>query len=153
MFHVALEEETSQTRGIVLITNNRGILPNHFSRKHEKLLWTAISECLPVQIRAVHCCYPRSFMDMFLPLLKNILGRHMRLRHVVHDDGSDREALYALKQYGLCEMGLPHAFLGSFELDPVRWVKERSRVEEACPRSDSMPSLSECPDGIGSILQ
>lgn len=135
MFHVALEEESAQTNGVVIVANNRGILPNHFSRKHEKLLWTAVTSCLPIQVRAIHCCYPKSFMDLFLPVLKQIFGRHLRLRHVVHDDGSECEVRYSLKQYGFLEESLPAPFLGSYALDPKAWVAERLEAEEAriCP--------------------
>ena len=134
MFHVALEDESAQTRGIVFVANNRGILPNHFSRKHEKLLWTSVSDCLPVQVKAIHCCYPKSFMDLFLPVLKQIFGRHLRLRHVVHDDGSESEVRYSLKQYGFEESGLPHSFMGTFKLDPKAWVEMRLELEESRPR-------------------
>jgi len=131
MIHVALEQETCQTRGIVVVANNRGILPNHFSRKHEKLLWTAITTCLPMQVKAIHCCYPKSFMDLFLPVLKQIFGRHLRLRHVVHEDGSESEVRYSLKQYGFTEESLPHPFLGTYKLDAKAWVCERQQVEES----------------------
>lgn len=143
MFHVALEQETApQTNGIVVVCNNRGILPNHFSRKHEKVLWTAVTSCLPLQVRAIHCCYPKSFMDLFLPVLKQIFGRHLRLRHVVHDDGSEAEVMYSLKQYGLKEESLPHPFLGSYKLNPKAWVCARLKEEESrqscpCRRSSS----------------
>jgi hypothetical protein len=134
MIHVALEQETAQTNGVVIVANNRGILPNHFSRKHEKLLWTAVTSCLPIQVKAIHCCYPKSFMDLFLPVLKQIFGRHLRLRHVVHDDGSESELRYSLEQYGLSEESLPHPFLGSYKLDPTTWVDERLQSEESTRR-------------------
>lgn len=143
MFHVALEQETAQTNGVVIVANNRGILPNHFSRKHEKVLWTAVTTCLPVQVRAIHCCYPKSFMDLFLPVLKQIFGRRLRLRHVVHDDGSESEVRYSLKQYGLLDDSLPRPFLGSYKLEPQEWVRERLELEES-RRSG---------DGDGTMLQ
>jgi hypothetical protein len=130
MIHVALEQESAQTRGVVIVCNNRGILPNHFSRKHEKLLWTGIVSCLPIQVRAIHCCYPKSYMDLFLPVLKQIFGRHLRLRHVVHEDGSEIDAKYSLKQYGFEEESLPHPFLGTYKLDSNAWVTERGKLEE-----------------------
>lgn len=69
-------------------------------------------------------------MDLFLPVLKQIFGRHLRLRHVVHDDGSESEVRYSLKQYGFQDESLPHPFLGSYKLDPKAWVYEREREEE-----------------------
>lgn len=141
MFHVALEQESAQTNGVVIVCNNRGILPNHFSRKHEKVLWTAVTTCLPIQIRAIHCCYPKSFMDLFLPVLKQIFGRHLRLRHVVHDDGSESEVKYSLKQYGFVDESLPHPFLGTYKLDPKAWVSERQEEEELLRKHDDEGTL------------
>ena len=146
MLHVALEQESAQTRGVVIVCNNRGILPNHFSRKHEKLLWTAIVSCLPIQVRAIHCCYPKSYMDLFLPVLKQIFGRPLRLRHVVHADGSEIEAKYSLKQYGFEEESLPSPLLGTYKLDPNAWVMERSKLEDERRRGKGDVNINEEPN-------
>jgi hypothetical protein len=128
MIHLAMERESSQTHGVVIISNGRRMLPNHCSRRHEKLLWTAIKECLPIKVKAVHLCFPKSFMELFLPVLKPILGKELRLRYNVHW-GSPGDVLVTLKDYGISEEGIPRDLGGRYMEQNEKFLEKRREIE------------------------
>mmetsp|Transcript_30271 Transcript_30271/g.69787 ORF Transcript_30271/g.69787 Transcript_30271/m.69787 type:complete len:178 (-) Transcript_30271:190-723(-) len=140
MLHVASEDKRAQTCGAVVVTNNAGTLPVDCSRKHEKHLWSFVREGLPIRIRAIHCCYATS-MEFFLPMVKQLIGRDLRQRFVVHGARNRTELLGSLQDYGLQRSGLPEVLGGRFYLDPARWVQERMVMSHSnCTTANKLPS-------------
>ena len=81
---MALENEEYCRRGLVVIVPSHNTVPQHFSRRYIKTLWTSIRDCLPVRLRAIHACHPTVVTDLMFPVIKQVMGMELRRRWYRH---------------------------------------------------------------------
>lgn len=129
IIHMALENGEYCRRGLVVIVPSHNTVPQHFSRKYIKMLWTSIRDCLPVRLRAIHACHPTVVTDLMFPVIKQVMGMELRRRWYRHC-GSKTEVLRTLSEYGLEEEGLPKVLGGCFARSSS-WIDERRTLERA----------------------
>ena len=104
-------------------------VPQHFSRKYIKMLWTSVRDCLPVRLRAIHACHPTVVTDLMFPVIKQVMGMELRRRWYRHC-GSKSEVLRTLAEYGLEADSLPKVLGGSW-VKSSDWIDKRRKLERA----------------------
>ena len=126
---MALENEEYCRRGLVVIVPSHNTVPQHFSRRYIKTLYTSLRDCLPVRLRAIHACHPTVVTDLMFPVIKQVMGMELRRRWYRHC-GSKGEVLRTLSEYGLEEESLPKVLGGSWARSSD-WIEERRALERA----------------------
>ena len=91
------------------------------------------TQCMPIRVCAAHffCGRSMTLITMALPILKFLVGRHVRIRMVIHG-GSGNEYLRNLNVYGLrlenLSLVLPGGGFGPSRFNA--WLEERRAIEE-----------------------
>jgi hypothetical protein len=82
--------------------------------------------------RAVHVCTGsgRAMLGVILPIAKYVMGRHLRLRLVIHS-GSDNDLLDGFERYGLGRDHLKSVVLCNESVvdNYAEWLEEQARIE------------------------
>ena len=123
--HVALENEETQKRGIIVFSYPRGV--DLAKQKDLKMLRLAstLKGAIPVRLSAYHCCHPPHWLRFFLPLVRLLLGKKLSQRLIFHT-GSDDDVLAILKRkYGFCPEDLPVEIGGERLLDMTPFYEAR----------------------------
>mmetsp|Transcript_31625 Transcript_31625/g.57261 ORF Transcript_31625/g.57261 Transcript_31625/m.57261 type:complete len:323 (+) Transcript_31625:175-1143(+) len=130
IIHLSLDQnEEYCRRGLVMLAPSQNTVPQHFSRKHIKILYTSLRDCLPVKCRAVHACHPTVVTDLMLPVIRQVMGRDLRRRWYKHC-GSKGEVLQTLSEYGLEKENLPKKLGGTWARS-LEWIDEQKGLERA----------------------
>jgi hypothetical protein len=124
MIHAALEDETTQKRGIIFMIYPHNSKLGQFDRAQSKMNAESIQGCLPVRVSGFHICYPPTFFAIVIPIFKIFLGNRLRKRIRVHS-GSEQNVLKALEQFGLTKDVLPSDLGGNIVLDHEQWLADR----------------------------
>ena len=123
--HVALENEGTQRKGIIVLNYPRGV--DLVKQQDLKLLRLAstLKGAIPLRLSAYHCCHPPSWVKLFLPLVRLLLGKRLAQRLMFHT-GSDDHVLAILKtKYGFGPEDLPVEIGGDRELDMAPFYEAR----------------------------
>ena len=124
---VALEEESTQQRGIVIIFwpyKERWDQPN---RQFLSLLASSVKGALPVRLSAIHVCQHKPIFNLLIPLVKFFMGERLRKRLRFHS-GSNDQVRTALAPYGLTKNVLPTELGGDVELQQEKWLAARKQA-------------------------
>lgn len=124
-----MENEEYCRRGLVVMVPSHNTVPQHFSRKYIKMLWTSVRDCLPVRLRAIHACHPTVVTDLMFPVIKQVMGMELRRRWYRHC-GTKSEVLRTLAEYGLEADSLPKVLGGSW-VSSSDWIYDRRTLERA----------------------
>mmetsp|Transcript_10934 Transcript_10934/g.31344 ORF Transcript_10934/g.31344 Transcript_10934/m.31344 type:complete len:811 (+) Transcript_10934:50-2482(+) len=137
----ALEDVSTQQRGIVIIAYNVGnrSIDHVAAWKNGKLF-----ACLPYRLVALHYCYDNANLRLLLSL--TLFDKHTRTRFR-HHFGTDMECIYKLMTFGISNEILPVSADGTVNLDNHRsWCAHRqdfdSRVVESRPSDASTSSAA-----------
>jgi len=122
--HAGLAQESCEN-GVVIITNFRVESTNMFNRKLTKLIWFTVNQCLPIKVCSVHACRVPLFGIFLIPAIKSCIGRHVRLRFIVHKGGTNEDIVRKLERYGLRRSGIPDTLGGTYTSDIDEWLEER----------------------------
>ena len=90
-----------------------------------------VSACLPIKVTSIHVCYTmkRSAFEWVLPVIKQLMGPHLRQRLLLHV-GGDKEIITDLQRYGLRKM---HKSVGGNVEDDVTWTKAVAQAHNVFP--------------------
>uniref|UniRef100_A0A7S2KWX8 CRAL-TRIO domain-containing protein n=1 Tax=Leptocylindrus danicus TaxID=163516 RepID=A0A7S2KWX8_9STRA len=130
-FHVALERESAQQRGIILCVYPRNAKHSHFDRGLAKMFSDSMKRCLPIRIGSFQVCHPPTFFVIIFPILKLFLGAYLRNRICVNG-GSDEKVLKKLNSCGIPSSSIPEELGGEVVVDNETWkawLKERKQSE------------------------
>ena len=122
--HAALEDETTQRKGVIFIMfpKNEGL---QFNRKLTKMNAESLKGCLPIRLSAVHLCHPPAVFDLIFPVIKILLGPHLR-KKIRLNSGSDEKVLAKLEnKFGIGRGKVPQEMGGKLVLDHEAWLEER----------------------------
>ena len=149
LVHVALEEESVQLKGFVLM-NNAHLANNlkQFDRVYMRMQYNAVNTGLPMKVRAIHTCHVPSLMAFFFPVLKFIMGREGRLRHRVH---SETPIISSLETYGLYKETLPVVLGGDFRFDGPSWLEKRRKIEQTLYDQNPKKNIDKAANGTECI--
>lgn len=116
--HAALEVESVQKAGFVLLVNMKITLPNQFNRALLRSEILHVRDVLPIKIRAVHICYTPTFVnDLIFPIVKFLLGKRLRQRLTVHLSNTLPDEMI---KYGFTAADLPVSFGGTYKYDQAQ---------------------------------
>jgi len=161
VLHLALEKESTQTRGIVYLTNHRPSRLHHFNPRRAKMLILSMRYALPIRLRAVHVIRPHALYMKTLEVVAFLAGRSFRTRSYYHTGNADHEVHMSLEKYGIYPESLPGTIGGSFEREArngqkLSWVEEQLYMEmddSSVGDSDAEDDLDEDDDEIRDMLE
>lgn len=97
---------------------------SHFDRDLTKRIVSFVKGSLPVRLSGMHFCRPTRILSTVFPLIKFLMGEHLRKRIKVHSRSESR-AQAELDKYELYKDVIPQEVGGTVELDHDRWLEER----------------------------
>mmetsp|Transcript_5051 Transcript_5051/g.14498 ORF Transcript_5051/g.14498 Transcript_5051/m.14498 type:complete len:207 (+) Transcript_5051:107-727(+) len=124
VMHAALEEESVQQKGVVMLLYPHNAKLAQVDRKLMKMNSESMKGCIPVRLSAFHVCNPPKFFSIVFPLLKLFLGDRLRKRIRVHS-GDKEKVIDHLAHFGLTKDCIPSDLGGNIVLDNLGWLKER----------------------------
>ena len=122
--HAALENETTQQKGIVFLVNLKTTLPRHFDRRLIQLLASSIRGVLPVRVSAIHIIHAPYLFEVLFDVVSILLGERITNRIKIYSDEDIRQQL---EDVGIHPNLLPLALGGEVEVDQSKWLAERER--------------------------
>ena len=122
--HAALELESAQKHGVVMLLNPSDSRLSQFDRRLPKVMVPSIQGALPMRLSAMHLCYPPVFVSIILPIIKIFMSERMKKRILLHP-GTRDHVLERLNRYGLGKNILPSDLGGEVSLDHLGWIRER----------------------------
>ena len=128
--HVVSDDVDLQRRGIIAVVNFKTNSPKQFDRVQSKLFLTCIREAFPVTFVCAHFCHAPSFFTMMIfPVVRFLMGQHMRLRTKLHN-GSEEAVLLELETYGIQRHNVFKCMGGTLDMHHAdAWLQERRRLE------------------------
>jgi CRAL/TRIO domain len=124
--HAALEDEETQRKGIVVISDPGRAKFSQFDSKVVQLMIGSFRGGLPVRLSAIHIVHPPAFISFIWPVVNLFLGKRLRQRVRVHS-GKEEKVLEELEaKFGLTKAMLPTTIGGMVELRHQQWLASRS---------------------------
>jgi hypothetical protein len=124
VMHSALEEESAQKYGLVILGYPHNAKISQFDRALAKALITSFQGCLPIRLASFHLCRPPAFVALILPIIKLFMHERLKKRILVHR-GSKENLLASLDLYGIDKLRLPEDLGGGVVLKHDEWLHER----------------------------
>jgi len=125
MAHAALESETAQKHGVVIIYNASAVKLSQLDRRVGKILLPCLQKAIPMRLSAVHICRPPLFFDVVLPILKLFMSDRMRKRILFHSGSTEKVLNHLKEKFELEKNVLPEAIGGDVKLDHSAWLEDR----------------------------
>lgn len=122
--HAALENESTQQKGIVFLVFLRETYPRHFDRSLIKLLADSIRGVLPVRVSAIHIFQAPYVFEMLFDVVSLLLGERLTNRMKMYS-GEEEMILDELTDFGLLRSRLPVELGGDLDLDQGQWISLR----------------------------
>ena len=126
-FHCALQDESTQKHGVVMMVYPHHVQLHQFDRKLMKRNTECLKGAIPVRLAAFHVCHPPTFFAIVWQLLKVFLGK-LRKRVKIHSGERDH-VLAALSAFGLTKDVVPTDIGGDVVLDMESWLQQRRAME------------------------
>mmetsp|Transcript_24335 Transcript_24335/g.48534 ORF Transcript_24335/g.48534 Transcript_24335/m.48534 type:complete len:315 (+) Transcript_24335:291-1235(+) len=120
--HTALEDESTQRKGIVFLVYLKYTYVRHFDRSLVSLLADSIRGVLPVRVSAIHIFHAPYIFEILFDVVSMLLGDRLtkRIKMYSEDDDIIRQRLsrFFIKS-------LPTELGGDVKLDQEKWISER----------------------------
>jgi hypothetical protein len=127
--HASIEDESVQRTGFIMMADMRVTKLSHFNRAQSIDQFHHVQNVLPMKVRAMHVCHVPYFVEQWLiPIAKFILGKHLRLRLLVHISSTLPKELV---KYGFKIENLPVCVGGTYHHDPAHWLESRRVLEDS----------------------
>ena len=128
--HCLMEDDRIRRKGFVQMVDGRNIVRHHFTRKFPRYI-AMFDESFPIQMRAVHICYPSNVLFYIIhPVLHRLAPKNIRLRVKMHH-GSTSEVLRSLTEYSLPPERIHADLGGSVVVDMNQFLMNRIKIEAA----------------------
>lgn len=137
----ALEDETSQQKGIVLIVNPRKAKYSQFDRRLARLSVNAMQGRLPVRLSAIHVVHSSYFFSIVYAVIKLFLRERTKKRFIFHS-GSQDQVLESLSKMGLSLDVLPVDIGGKIVINQQQWLESRRLKERNAGANTETLSLN-----------
>lgn len=129
MAHKALEDITTQQKGILFVVFPKNCTLRRFDRRMEGMMIETMNGCFPMRVSAVHVCQPPALTQMIWPIFKIMLSKRMAKR-IRFYFGSSNKVLKNLAECGLMKDVLPSEIGGNVVLDHDDWLEEQRLFED-----------------------
>lgn len=123
--HAALEDETAQRKGVIMVVFPKNIKLGGFNRKLLKLNADSIKGCIPVRISAIHICHPPKIFNLIFPILKAVMGAHLRKKIKLNSESEEKVLEKLNSDYCISKEKLPSEIGGGVVVDHEKWLEER----------------------------
>lgn len=120
----ALQDETTQRKGIVLVSWTAREKFYQMNRQFITLMASSVKGALPVRLSGVHVCQPNFFFRIVYPLACMFLGDRLSKRIRLHP-GKVEDLHKTLAPYGLTQELLPTELGGKVVLDIEKWIAKQ----------------------------
>jgi len=130
MAHAALEDETTQKKGTVIIIYQKNVKLDQFNPKLAKMFAESFQGCIPVRLSAIHFCHLPKIFDVIFPLIKAIISSDLRKKIHLNSGGNKMLLQLFESKFGIPKESLPVEVGGSLELNHEKWLKERIDEEK-----------------------
>ena len=128
--HCLMEDDRIRRKGFVQMVDGRHIVRQHFTRKFPRYI-EMFDESFPIQMRAVHICYPSNVLFYIIhPVLHRLAPKNVRLRVKMHH-GSASEVLQSLSGYSLPPERIHADLGGEVSTDMNQFLMNRMKIEAA----------------------
>lgn len=128
--HCHMEDDRTRRKGFVQMVDGRHIVRQHFTREYPKYI-AMFEESFPIQMRAVHLCYPNDILFYIIyPVLRRLVPKNIRLRVKMHH-GSTSEVLRSLAEFSLPPERVHKDLGGSAKVDMNEFLMNRMKIEAA----------------------
>jgi len=122
--HVALESESAQKYGIVMLHDPSRAKFSQFDVRFAKQILPGMQGAVPLRLAALHNCKPPAFLPIVYSIAKVFVSDRMKKRILFHP-GNDLKIRKALARYGLDESMIPSELGGEVVVDSKKWFNER----------------------------
>jgi hypothetical protein len=140
IFHtLTVGDERASKNGVVCLANfqQSDVWYPNYDRILGKQSSRCVMEALPVRIKAVHLCLPvlaYSFLNVVVPVLKQIGGKELRLRMTLHTKIGPC-FIREMEPYGISVKNIPFVLGGAFLYeDYIFWLREQQTVRVRPPQ-------------------
>jgi len=124
ILHAALENESTQQKGIIIMAHPRHAKFSNLDRTLMKMNVDSLRGCLPVRLSVFYIVHPPSFFKLIFPFIKLIVGSRLKQR-IKLCSGTDENVLNNFKEFGISEESLPTDIGGKYQLDLIQWIEKR----------------------------
>jgi len=124
--HVALESETAQKHGIIMLHDPSRASFSQFDLRFARQILPGMQGAVPLRLAALHNCKPPSFLPIVYAMVKIFLSERIKNRILFHS-GKTSKVLKALALYGLDETMIPCELGGNVVVDSKAWFSEQLR--------------------------
>ena len=134
--HTALEVESVQTSGFVLLVGLHINMHTQLNRSLLRMEVLHFRDVLPSTLRAVHFFQVSSFAkEWLLPSVKFLLGRRLRLRLIIHAPTQQEDIV----KYAFNAANIPVCCGGTYKYNQTKWLEARRLLEESRRCGDAVP--------------
>ena len=123
--HAALENETTQQKGIVFLVNLETTFPRHFDRKLVQSLASSIRGVLPVRVSAIHIFNAPYLFEVLFDVVSVLLGERITKRIKMY---SGDDLVEQIEKFGVHSDVLPVDLGGEVVVDQNAWLCEREQT-------------------------
>lgn len=123
--HAALENETTQQKGIVFLVNLETTFPRHFDRKLVQSLASSIRGVLPVRVSAIHIFNAPYLFEVLFDVVSVLLGERITKRIKMY---SGDDLVEQIEKFGVHSDVLPVDLGGEVVVDRNAWLCEREQT-------------------------
>lgn len=124
MFHSALEDEDTQKRGLVFVSDLSNISFHMLDHELFRVVALSVAGCIPIRLSSIHGCHPTNLFWYLFPVVKLLLGEKLRKRVKLHSCTTSR-LLLELAKYGIAEHAIPSELGGRAAIDHSKWLEDR----------------------------
>lgn len=129
MIHVALQDESTQKKGLLAIFYPQKAKKAQVDRNLAKFMVENVRGCLPVRLSAVHVCHPPIFFRVIYSCLRLFLRGRLGHRIYIHTGPPDHVLKGLEEKFGMVHEYLPIEIGGGTTLEHDKWLIERRRLE------------------------
>eukprot|EP00584_Thalassiosira_punctigera_P005952 CAMPEP_0172540764 /NCGR_PEP_ID=MMETSP1067-20121228/11699_1 /TAXON_ID=265564 ORGANISM="Thalassiosira punctigera, Strain Tpunct2005C2" /NCGR_SAMPLE_ID=MMETSP1067 /ASSEMBLY_ACC=CAM_ASM_000444 /LENGTH=340 /DNA_ID=CAMNT_0013326677 /DNA_START=60 /DNA_END=1082 /DNA_ORIENTATION=+ len=122
--HAAIEDESTQMKGVVFLVYLRHACVRHFDRSLVKAIANSIKGVLPVRVSVIHIFHPPYLFEVLFEVVSLLLGERLTKRMKMYS-GEDSAIHDKLTDFGILPSRLPVELGGALDLDQDQWIAER----------------------------
>jgi CRAL/TRIO domain len=122
ILHAALEDDTSQKKGVIFVVDLRIVKLSLFDRELVRILAGSVQGCIPVRLSGVHGTSPPRIFGVIFPVIKALLGERIGKRIRIHSSQNLKHVQEGLAKYGLPLEVIPTQLGGCANICHESWL-------------------------------
>jgi CRAL/TRIO domain len=124
VLHAALEDETTQKKGVIIVVDLRIVKLSLFDRELVRILAGSVQGCIPVRLSGLHGTSPPRIFGVIFPFIKALLGERIGKRIRIHSSHNLEHVQEGLAKYGMPLEVIPTQLGGGAKICHQSWLKQ-----------------------------